>query len=300
MKKHFLKPGFELIFALSLIVILGLPPMLMAQNQKDVEINIQNGDTTVNGRNIKSLSANERKEALQDLKHINGPMIINDEAGNAPRGQHQFFYKRRDTTGGKFHHMGRPSGNRPPMITEDVIIKDSLGNITEVSPKRRWNNGPKFNDRGRGPGAGGDMGFRSKGFERPTMGGMGFGRKNSQNFDYDNVDKDGIATHVSFHVSEASNDDLKRMPHVEGGKFEISDLNIVPQFTSGKVLLMFNLSSKATAEVNLTDSEGKILWTEKSTGGSFNKAFSMGLNGIYYLQIKQGSNVAVKRIMKQE
>lgn len=297
MKKHFLKPGFELIFALSLIVILGLPPMLMAQNQKDVEISIQNGDTTVNGKNIKSLTTNERKEALQDLKHINGPMIISDNPADGAHGQRQFFYQRKDTTGGRLDRAGRRMGNHPPMITENIIIKDSLGNVTEVSPRRSRGNGPKFDDRQRGPG---DMGFRSKGFERPFAGGMGFGRKNSQNFDYDNVDKDGIATHISFHVSEASNDDLKRMPHVEGGKFEISDLNIVPQFTSGKVLLMFNLSSKATAEVNLTDSEGKILWTEKSAGGSFNKAFSMGLNGIYYLQIKQGNNVSVKRIMKQE
>lgn len=295
MKKYFLKPGFELIFALSLIVILGLPPMLMAQNQKDVEISIQNGDTTINGRNIKSLSGNERKEALQDIKHINGPTGFDNNPTDRAHERRQFFSQRRDTAGGKFGRGGRRMGSRPPMITEDIIIKDSLGNVTEVNPGRPRGNGPKFDNRQRGPG---DMGFRSKGFERPFMG--GFGRKNSQNFDYDNVDKDGIATHVSFHVSEASNDDLKRMPHVEGSKFEVSDLNIVPQFASGKVLLMFNLSSKAVAEVNMTDSEGKILWTEKSAGGSFNKAFSMGLNGIYYLQIKQGSSVSVKRIMKEE
>ena len=37
MKKLSFKPCFEFIFALSLIAILGLPPVLMAQNQKDME-----------------------------------------------------------------------------------------------------------------------------------------------------------------------------------------------------------------------------------------------------------------------
>jgi len=37
MKKLILKPGFEAIFALSLIVILGLPPVLLAQNKKEAD-----------------------------------------------------------------------------------------------------------------------------------------------------------------------------------------------------------------------------------------------------------------------
>ncbi len=76
MKKFFLKPGFEFIFSLSLIVILGLPPILLAQNQKDVEIKIVNGDTTVNGKNIKELSADDRKNALRDIKHINDDGMV--------------------------------------------------------------------------------------------------------------------------------------------------------------------------------------------------------------------------------
>jgi len=90
------------------------------------------------------------------------------------------------------------------------------------------------------------------------------------------------------------------MPHIEGGKFEVEDLNIVPEFTSGKTVLMFNLPSKAVAEVKLHDSEGRLLWSEKTVNGNFTKTFTMGLNGAYYLQIKQGSNVSVKKIMKDE
>jgi len=129
---------------------------------------------------------------------------------------------------------------------------------------------------------------------------MRFERRNTQNFDYVNTDGEGISTHLSFHVSDASNNDLKKISPVEGGKLEITDLNIVPQFTSGKILLLFNLPAKSIADVKLSDSQGKLIWNEKATGGNFTKTFALGLNGVYYLQVKQGSNVAVKRIVKEE
>jgi len=67
MKKNLLKPGYEFIFTLSLLAVLGLPPMLFAQDKKDLNINITNGDTTVNGKKIKDLSPKERKAALKDI-----------------------------------------------------------------------------------------------------------------------------------------------------------------------------------------------------------------------------------------
>jgi hypothetical protein len=90
------------------------------------------------------------------------------------------------------------------------------------------------------------------------------------------------------------------MPHIEGPMLNITDLNIVPQFSTGKTLLLFTLPSKGNAVVKLINSDGKELWTEKTTGSNFTKSFVIGLNGIYYLQVKQGSGIAVKRIMKEE
>ena len=89
-------------------------------------------------------------------------------------------------------------------------------------------------------------------------------------------------------------------PDVEGSKFEISDLNLVPEFSTGKTLLMFNLPAKTPAEVKLLNSEGKLIWNDKTAGGNFSKKFVLGLNGIYYLQIKQGNSIALMRIMKEE
>jgi hypothetical protein len=311
MKKILSNPGFEFIFAFSLIIILGVPPVLMAQAKKDLEIKIVNGDTTINGKNMKDLSPKERKEALSDIKHLNGGMMTAKGSGTfvfkgadsaGMKGYHTFTFKQNDDKGlymteddsdkGLKHiTMRGRRGNFPPMKTENITIirTDSAGSMTETV---RGGGGRNMNSRMSGP-----VDVMNRRTDGPMMG-MG-DRKNTQNFNYVNTDKDGISTHVSFHVSEASNDDLKRMPHVEGGKFEIEDLNIVPEFTSGKTLLMFSLPSKAIAEVKLHDSEGRLLWSEKTVNGNFSKTFAMGLNGIYYLQIKQGNNISVKKIRKE-
>jgi hypothetical protein len=290
MKKFFFKPGLEFIFSISLIAILGLPPMLMAQNTKDVEIKIENGDTTVNGKNIKELSPADRKSALRDIKHIEG-----DKSGNV------YFFNKTDTSRGKaqrfeFRQRIDQNGDRQPMITGRVIIRDSMGNIRLRTNRRRLTDSTMTFKFRRFDGMPGSPGFGN----RPGGDRMMDERRNSQNFDYSTTDNDGIVTHIRFHISEASNEDLKKMPHVEGGKFEITDLNIVPEFSSGKTLIIFDLPTKTLAEVNLIDSEGKILWNEKTTSGSFSKTFVMGLNGMYYLQIKQGNYIAIKRIMKEE
>ena len=256
MKNLLLKPGLETVFALSLIVILGLPPVLMAQNEKDLEIKIENGDTTVNGTNIKDLSPKDRKYALRDIRNLSGqtkPEIIKDTPADSVK--HTYFFKRRDSIGGISNmefRRGNDISNRS--ITRDRYFDSGLNRLN---------------------------------------------RKNTQSFDYVNTDNNGISTRLSFLVSDISNEDLKRMPHVEGGKFEIEDLNIVPEFSTGQTLLMFSLPDKKPAEVKLIKN-GNIIWSEKSENGHFSKTFGMGLNGIYYLQVKQGNFVSVKRIVKEE
>lgn len=248
MKKFSVKPGFEFIFSLSLIVVLGLPPMLLAQTKKDMEIKIENGDTTINGKNIKELSATDKQEALMNIGHLD-QLPDNRKKGDDARTQRIYSFKQMDSVDSKSNHF-------------------DFHNRKDFDPM----------------------------FNRPGR----LERRNTQDFNYVNIDNEGISTHVRFHVSEISNDDLKKLPYVEGGKFDLTDLNLLPEFTTGKTLLMFTLPAKTVAEVKLTDSEGKVLWTEKTTTASFSKTFELGLNGIYYLQVKQGRNVAVKKIMKEE
>ncbi|MDF2432756.1 MAG: hypothetical protein JWP44_2387 [Mucilaginibacter sp.] len=276
MKTFLLKPGFELIFALGLIAILALPPVLLAQSKKNMDINIVNGDTTVNGKNIKDLSSADRKEALKDINRMGSQMDGSTEPGT-------FTFRRRDSVGGRTNRV-EFRRKKSDLDSTDNIMGVRPGNSKKMNFAFKYRNSNENN-----------TGFRSF---NPS--GMGFERRNSQKFDYLTTDEDGISTHITFHISEVSNDDLKRMPHVEGGKFEISDLTLVPEFSTGKTLLMFNLPAKTIAEAKLTDSEGKILWNEKTTGGRFSKTIVFGLNGIYYLQVKQGHNIAVKKIMKEE
>ena len=270
MKTVFFKPGFEFIFSLGLMAILGLPPLLMAQNQKDMDIKIQNGDTVINGKSIKSLSATDRQTALITITHISR-VTTKDTSGNLNQSA---------------LHNGRP------MITQNTMTRDSLGNLTAMRPRK-----PNAAFRRQRM----DMDNTARMRNRLSGGpGMRFDSKNTQNFDYVTTDNEGISTHVSYHLSEVSDDELKKMPYVEGPKFEIKDLNLVPEFSTGKTLLMFNLLSKAPSEVQLTDSEGKLIWNEKVQGGVFKKTFPLGLNGVYFLQIKQGNSIALKRIMKMD
>ncbi|MGZ3823119.1 MAG: T9SS type A sorting domain-containing protein, partial [Mucilaginibacter sp.] len=130
---------------------------------------------------------------------------------------------------------------------------------------------------------------------------MGFYRhRNVQRFEYTNTGSDGIDTYISFRVSDASPEKLEAITGSEKAELEIKDLNLISEFSSGKTLLMFNLSSKSVAEVKLTDNEGKLIWSDKAMNGSFNKSFVLGLNGIYFLQVKQAGKIALKRIMKDE
>lgn len=189
------------------------------------------------------------------------------------------------------------------MITADIVInKDSLGNTVETRSEHRGvlrnKMTFKYDTQGQLPDRPEWRNGEANGPMRRPM--MRPEHRNSQNFTYVNTDNNEISTRINFYISDVTNEDLKKMPHIEGARLDITDLNIVPQFSTGKTLLLFTLPSKGTAEIKLINSEGKELWAEKTTGSTFTKSFVIGLNGIYYLQVKQGGGIAVKRIMKEE
>lgn len=282
MRMLFKKPGFEFIFSLSLIVAIGLPPLVFAQGKKDMEIRIANGDTIVNGKRISELSVTERKQALKDIDNlgipapgVNGKQRITimkrDWSDNEMAGK----FRSPDDSSHKFfkYRMNGPGG------------KDSVFTFnykTDVGPRMRFNE-REFNFDG----------------PRRRMN-MEFRRRNTQSFNFTNTGSDGISTNVSFRVTDVSPEKLKELGGSEKNEPDLKDLNLVPEFSSGKTLLMFNLPSRAPAEVKLTDHDGKLLWSDKAVNGNFNKSFVLGLNGVYFLQVKQGGKVAVKRIVKEE
>lgn len=274
MKKTYLKHGFEVIFSFSLMAILALPAIVFAQNQRDLDITIQNGDTTINGKKIKELIPEERQAALNDINRLKG--------GFADGSQQNRFYFRQG-----------PGSRRHEIITEGETMGMRDSAVRQFHVRKRFN---------------GDM--SNGGGERiiedqvvltppPPAGGWEagrrFGRRNTQNFNYNNISADGIPTHVSFHVSDVTDEETAK---TEKGTLEVTDLALVPQFSTGKTLLMFTLPAKGAVEVSLTDSEAKQLWSEKVASASFRTAFVFPFNGIYFLHIKQGGKTLTKRIMK--
>ncbi len=298
MKTHFTKLGFELIFSLSLILIMVLPPMVFAQkNVKDLEIKIANGDTIINGKNIKDLSFDERKQALKDMKNIHylkgnikNHIIIKKSSPSDGNNEVVIENQLMDNDAPEImedaHIMNDPANHELKSRIKLLHDKDSTFAFNyRINPMR----GRIMEDRARNL----SFSFREHPIELMH-------HKNMQSFNYVNVGNDGISTHISFRVTDASPEKTKAMAGVEKNDLAITDLNLVPEFSSGKTVLTFNLQTKASAEVKLTDSDGKTIWNDKTANGNFTKSFTLGLNGVYYLQVKQGNKTTVKRVVKED
>jgi hypothetical protein len=271
MKKRSFKPGYEFIFSLCILAVLGLPPLVSAQSStKDMDITIVNGDTTINGKNIKDLSGKDRSEALKDIGNISSvktgkPVIL----GRA--------YINVDTT------------YRGPMANgNNMMHKHKKGDSTYAFHYKMH-----MDDK-----------HHVEMHEYPMDRGehIGFEHKNTQNFIFTTTDNSGITTRVTFHVSDhfgPLDADATKNENIQMDMLDIMDLTLVPEFSAGKILLMFSLPSKAPAEVKLKDSKGTVLWSEKASNGKFSTTFALGLNGEYYLQVKQAGKVTVKKIVKE-
>lgn len=328
MKKHLFKPGFEFIFTLSLMAVLGLPPLVFGQTTKDMNINIDNGDTTINGKNIKDLSAKDRQAALKDINQIG----TNEEDPADTKGHGKKFVKTvvitndRDAATGESRDIVIEKGSPDDVVftkvvpdggqpQRDIIIEkdgdgpmlaesDMKGKTTEIKVRMQTKSGKDsiatyyhLNSDDKEPA---HVELRSFRISPADDGPMEFGSRNSQSFSYSSVDNDGVSTSVNFRVSDASPENTKRIAGVDNADLDIKDLDLTAQFSSGKTAVMFSLPSKAVAEVQFKDSQGNVLWSEKSTSGEFSKSFTLGLNGAYYLQVKQAGKVALRKIFKEQ
>jgi hypothetical protein len=301
MKKLLLKPNLEVIFSISVMAILGLPLLVMAQTQKDFEIKIVNGDTTVNGKNIKKLTEQERKDALAELGNLHGTFEIetNGDAqsnitikrNNKRNGKTNVIVERRITKG---EQIAPEFFEMNPGDSSSKKLNIKLNRLKRIDTSLAFNY--ELNDE-QPLKVEMNRDFRLDGPNKRPMR-MRFNNRNTQNFDYVNTDNDGISTHISFRVTDAMNDKVK------GGTdktyLSLNDLNLSPEFSTGKIFISFNLPVKTPADVKLTDSQGKILFTDKTVAGSFSKKVSLPLNGIYYLSVKQGAASVTKRIVKED
>lgn len=270
------------MFALSVAAIFILPAVVFGQGKynKKMSIIIQNGDTTVNGKKLKELSPEERKEALSIFTDNDKPLRHKGirSFSFVPPGDSTKTYEFRFNTpdSSMWADRGYRMRDMMPRMAPDV----------QAFRMPRWDM-RGFNDED-----------EMNGNNRRSFAPMGRLRRDVQEFNFTNTDKNGIHTEINFRVSKAAPDEAKRIANAEKTDLELADLTLTPEFTSGKTLLNFSLTEKATADILLTNADGKTLWTAKATG-SFTKSFVMPTNGYYYLVVKQAGKVAVKRIVKE-
>lgn len=272
MKKNLLQPGFELIFSAGVVLCLILPPVVMAQNHKEFKVTINNGDTTINGKNIKDMNAGERKDALNELNGMGGRpermMVEND--GNPQVRVRSYTFK-------------RDSLDRGPRSQSFAFNSDEHGAPMTMTFRRREENGD-------GEPREMNMNRNRDDFRMP--------RRNTESFSYANVNKDGISTNVNYEVSDAHRESVKKITGVDKAELMLNDLILTPAFSTGKTNISFSLAEKGSAEIEFKDSDGKVLWSEKISS-SLNKSFELPQNGIYYLQVKQNGKIGLRRIVKE-
>jgi hypothetical protein len=299
MKKKISSPILELSFAAGIIVILALPLLVNAQDRKEFKVNINNSDTIVNGKNIKDLSAADRKDALKKLDELNDHISITMKADGDEIVTRSLLVKRKNGKNAVVTINGNDIVNdMAPIASAYSLAVDSIGSDVAVIANGSIRNSikPRIAYSLRSDAFSDDNGSHNGG----VIYTYGSSRKNTQNFSYSNTDKDGINTHINFNVSDASAEKAKKISGTEKTDLNIEDLNLVPSFSTGKTTLSFTLASKAAAGVQFKDSEGIVLWEGKTTGSEFSKSFTLPKNGIYYLQVKQGGKLALRRISKEE
>ncbi len=274
--KRLTQYGFEFIFSVSLILIMALPPIVLAQSRKSIDIRIMNGDTTVNGKAISALSAAERADALAAIKDAPVPP---------------------PTPGSNTGMMLKQNNNQKTIVIERNIVRtneDAPAAEKRVTVKRlRADSAFTYHLDTDLPQM--DMvplpGNRPNHLIKLTA--------NSQNFNFTNTDNDGIVTNVHYTVNNAGADKLKAISGVNKAAELVTDLNMGYEFTTGKTLLNLNFPVAGQKEITFYGSAGRIIWADKTSALAYSRKFALPVNGVYYLQIKQGSKVALKKIVKE-
>lgn len=280
MKKLNLKQGFEVIFSISLVVILMFPGKIWAQSQMNMDINIQNGDTTVNGKKLNELVPNERLAALNYINRLNklkSAHNINNGVATEQKPE------------SKPPAAITPAAAAPasvPTVKDSTAVPDSAGHTLHVI-RRIEGDASASSMAAVAPAANGQPNLSTM----PWL--HRFAHRNTQSFSYTYTGSDSITTQINFHVADEATDTLAKK-----AMLQISDLRLVPEFSTGKTLLMFSLPTKDPADVSLINSEGKSLLSEKTTAQDFSTTVLLPFNGIYFLHVTQGDKSVTKQIIK--
>ncbi|QKJ31853.1 T9SS type A sorting domain-containing protein [Mucilaginibacter mali] len=297
MKKFLAKPGFEAMFYAGLLLLIVLPAMVFAQsNNKSVNITVVNKDTLINGKRINDLKPDEKKEAKEALATLGAQRMNRTD----------FVYSLRGVLHGDSIRVNSPSARyrvngvrlNPATIKIDsnhkmtYFFRDSANKDYGVYSSDRMPNARPDMSRYRMP----NVHVDTKDYRMPVV---RPGERGVVSLNFNSIDKNGIPTRSNFRISSAMPEMVKKLTGTEVADLLVTDIALVPEFSAGKTFLIFTLPYNTQADVSFTDSDGKTLWNEKSTGNKFNKSFPLPMNGVYYLVVKQGGKSAVRKVVKE-
>lgn len=297
MKKFLARPGFEALFYAGLMLLFVLPAMVFAQStNRSVNISVINKDTLINGKKINELKPEEKKEAKEALATL----------GSTRMSRTDYVFNLRDDFSKDSSRKNNPSTRyeisngrlKPLSLNVDsnhrvtYYFKDSAnkeyGVYSDHMPVAR----PDMKAY-RMPNARVDLNGYRMPVVRPRENG------NVITLDYNSTDKNGIPTRSNFRVSGALPEMEKKLSGGNTTDLAVVDIALVPELSTGKTFIVFTLPGTGAADASFTDTDGKAIWTEKSTGGKFFKSFMLPMNGVYYLVVKQGGKAAVRKVVKE-
>lgn len=319
--------------SLVLIILSGAKSPAHAQHKKELSttVIIKNGDTIINGKNLKNVSKAERKKLLKEMQA--GGRIAMKTSDKGPGDMQVIIRKHKDGgpeevivknirtprafvwKDGEIHSFG-PNAPLPPQfkIEMDTLMFKMDGDSAFKQLRIRMKDmdstmqkhfeGDDFElfvhppERPEAPHAPMVPRMRMMGRERA------FGlEKNVQNFDYASIDKDGISNTLRLRVSEAQNEAVVKITGAEKPNtgLDVLDLNIFPSFSVSKLNLSFSLKSKGLLEVKFLDTDFKPVYTEKlaNFNESYYKSIPLLKNGLYYLAVLQNGNWFIKKVVKE-
>jgi len=126
-------------------------------------------------------------------------------------------------------------------------------------------------------------------------------KPNSNTFNYSTTDKDGFTTNIIYTVAEPSKTDLNstfKDEKININGLNISEVMLIPNFTSGKTTLTFSTKVKGSLNIKLMDSASTTLFSDNKTliGELYSNSFSVAKKGNYFLHITQGSQTFIRKI----
>lgn len=312
-----------------LIVLTGLNLSVAEAQQKHSNrtLVITNGDTIINGRDLSRADKAERKRLLDEMKQIEKGLPGGDRDIVIRRGgdkleitregkePHVLFWD--DEARSHLRMKSRPHGGvfrydmdedsvklrfSPDSLFRSFTSPDSLFRSFHFRTERLDSLFPggmprNFQFRRGEPGAD-NINGRSR-FYFPSLG----LKKNSSQFNYNYVDKDGIEEDINISLSETSPEEFKKISRTTdmANTLDVRDLTIFPDLSTGGLNLTFKLGSSGSTRIKVLNSNLTEIFSDSDiiVNSAYLKPINITRNGMYYVVISQGGKWFVKKLLRR-